>query len=211
MFIVFGRDISLILQTREISLCKNNSHDLHRVITHSLVHVYTLLYVWSYYWCLSHCSPCSCFPCCCSCSICCYSSSCYFSCCYCCYSFVLCIFLLVLLLLLILVMTHAVHPSMNHVHIYSLSYHMFFFVRSSYYFPWFHYTLLHFSLLLLLVLMHALLIVIIMFLYLSLLPIYNMSSKLCLQIIRKCPSSNVCQTLDSFSIHMRGILSFWGS
>ncbi len=37
MFIVFGRDISLIMQTREISLRKNNSHDLHRVITHSLV------------------------------------------------------------------------------------------------------------------------------------------------------------------------------
>ncbi len=37
MFIVFGSDISLVLQTREISLLKNNSHDLHRVITHSLV------------------------------------------------------------------------------------------------------------------------------------------------------------------------------
>ncbi len=37
MFIVFGRDTSLILWTREISLRKNNSHDLHRVITHSLV------------------------------------------------------------------------------------------------------------------------------------------------------------------------------
>ncbi len=37
MFIVFGRDISLVLQTREISLRKNNSHDLHRVITLSLV------------------------------------------------------------------------------------------------------------------------------------------------------------------------------
>ncbi len=37
MFIVFGRDISLILRTHEISLLKNNSHDLHRVITHSLV------------------------------------------------------------------------------------------------------------------------------------------------------------------------------
>ncbi len=37
MFIVFGRDISQVLWTREISLCKNNSHDLHRVITHSLV------------------------------------------------------------------------------------------------------------------------------------------------------------------------------
>ncbi len=37
MFIVFGRDISLILRTREISLHKNNSHDLHRMITHSLV------------------------------------------------------------------------------------------------------------------------------------------------------------------------------
>ncbi len=33
----FGMDISLVLQTREISLLKNNSHDLHRVITHSLV------------------------------------------------------------------------------------------------------------------------------------------------------------------------------
>ncbi len=39
MFIVFGRDISLILQTHEISLHKNNSHDLHIVITHSLVFV----------------------------------------------------------------------------------------------------------------------------------------------------------------------------
>ncbi len=37
MFIVFDRDISLFLRTREISLPKNNSHDLHRVITHSLV------------------------------------------------------------------------------------------------------------------------------------------------------------------------------
>ncbi len=37
MFIVFGRDISLVLWTREISLLKNNSHDLHWVITHSLV------------------------------------------------------------------------------------------------------------------------------------------------------------------------------
>ncbi len=37
MFIVFGGDISLVLLTLEISLCKNNSHDLHRVITHSLV------------------------------------------------------------------------------------------------------------------------------------------------------------------------------
>ncbi len=37
MPIVFGRDVSLVLRTHEISLCKNNSHDLHRVITHSLV------------------------------------------------------------------------------------------------------------------------------------------------------------------------------
>ncbi len=37
MFVVFGRDISLILRTLEISLLKNNSNDLHRVITHSLV------------------------------------------------------------------------------------------------------------------------------------------------------------------------------
>ncbi len=37
MFIVFGRDISFFLQTREISLHKNNSHDLHIVITHRLV------------------------------------------------------------------------------------------------------------------------------------------------------------------------------
>ncbi len=37
MWIVFGRDISLVQRTREISLHKNNSHDLHRVITHSLV------------------------------------------------------------------------------------------------------------------------------------------------------------------------------
>ncbi len=37
MFIVFDSDISLILRTREISLHKNNSHDLHRVITHALV------------------------------------------------------------------------------------------------------------------------------------------------------------------------------
>ncbi len=29
IFIVFGRDISLILHIREISLHKNNSHDLH--------------------------------------------------------------------------------------------------------------------------------------------------------------------------------------
>ncbi len=36
-FIVFGRDISLVLRTHETSLHKNNSHDLHRVITHSLV------------------------------------------------------------------------------------------------------------------------------------------------------------------------------
>ncbi len=33
----FGMDISLILRTREISLHKKNSHDLHRVLTHSLV------------------------------------------------------------------------------------------------------------------------------------------------------------------------------
>ncbi len=39
MWIVFCRDISLVLQTREISLRKNNSHDLHRVIRHSLVPV----------------------------------------------------------------------------------------------------------------------------------------------------------------------------
>ncbi len=39
MFIVFDRDISLILQTREISLHKNNSHDLHIVIIHSFVRV----------------------------------------------------------------------------------------------------------------------------------------------------------------------------
>ncbi len=37
MSIVFYRDISLILRTCEISLYKNNSHDLHIVITHSLV------------------------------------------------------------------------------------------------------------------------------------------------------------------------------
>ncbi len=37
MFIVFGRDISLILQTHEISPHKNNSHDLHTMITQSLV------------------------------------------------------------------------------------------------------------------------------------------------------------------------------
>ncbi len=56
MFIVFGRDISLVLRTREISLHKNNSHDLHRVITHSLVLVIilailmsmrqTIIYLW---------------------------------------------------------------------------------------------------------------------------------------------------------------------
>ncbi len=37
MFIVFGMDISLVLWTHEISLHKNNSHDLHIVISHSLV------------------------------------------------------------------------------------------------------------------------------------------------------------------------------
>ncbi len=46
MFIVFGRDISLVLWTSEISLLKNNSHDLHRVITHSLVLV--ILYWMTY-------------------------------------------------------------------------------------------------------------------------------------------------------------------
>ncbi len=43
MFIVVGRDISLVLLTHEIFLCKNNSHDLHRVITHSLV----LVIIWN--------------------------------------------------------------------------------------------------------------------------------------------------------------------
>ncbi len=43
MFIVFGRDISLILWTLAISLHKNNSHDLHRVITHSFVLVIRLI------------------------------------------------------------------------------------------------------------------------------------------------------------------------
>ncbi len=42
MFIVFGRDISRVHMTSEISLCKNNSHDLHRVITHLLVLVIVL-------------------------------------------------------------------------------------------------------------------------------------------------------------------------
>ncbi len=42
MFIVFGRDISLVLRIHEISLCKINLHDLHRVITHSLVLVIKL-------------------------------------------------------------------------------------------------------------------------------------------------------------------------
>ncbi len=37
MFIVFSRDIKLVLQTHEISLCRINSHDLHRIITHSLI------------------------------------------------------------------------------------------------------------------------------------------------------------------------------
>ncbi len=36
-FIVFGMDISWVLQTHEIFLRKNNSHDLNRVITHPLV------------------------------------------------------------------------------------------------------------------------------------------------------------------------------
>ncbi len=36
MFIVFGGHCQPLLRTREISLHKNNSHDLHRVITHSL-------------------------------------------------------------------------------------------------------------------------------------------------------------------------------
>ncbi len=36
------KHILLILQTHEISLHKNNSHDLHRVITHSLVLVILL-------------------------------------------------------------------------------------------------------------------------------------------------------------------------
>ncbi len=43
MWIVFVKDISLILQTHEISLDKNNSHNLHRVITHSLVLVIRVL------------------------------------------------------------------------------------------------------------------------------------------------------------------------
>ncbi len=49
MFIVFGRDISLVLRTSEISLLKNNSHDLHRVITHSFVLVIVSLsyLIWS--------------------------------------------------------------------------------------------------------------------------------------------------------------------
>ncbi len=42
MFIVFGRGISLVLWTREISISKKNSHNLHRVITHSLVLVIIL-------------------------------------------------------------------------------------------------------------------------------------------------------------------------
>ncbi len=37
MFIMFGRVISLIRQTLQISLHKNNSHDLHIVITHTFV------------------------------------------------------------------------------------------------------------------------------------------------------------------------------
>ncbi len=42
MFIVFGRDISLLLWTLEIFLRKNNSRDLHRVIIYSLVLVIVL-------------------------------------------------------------------------------------------------------------------------------------------------------------------------
>ncbi len=42
MFIVLGRDISLVLWTHEISLHKNNSHDLRREITHSVVLVIIL-------------------------------------------------------------------------------------------------------------------------------------------------------------------------
>ncbi len=42
IFIVCGRDISIVLQTHEISLRKTNSHDLYRVITHSLVLVIVL-------------------------------------------------------------------------------------------------------------------------------------------------------------------------
>ncbi len=44
LFIAFGRDISLILQTREISLFKNNSCDLHWVITHS--HILVIILQW---------------------------------------------------------------------------------------------------------------------------------------------------------------------
>ncbi len=47
MFIVFDRDISHVLQTREISLHKNNSDFPYRVITHSLVLV-ILLYIFIY-------------------------------------------------------------------------------------------------------------------------------------------------------------------
>ncbi len=43
MFIVFGRDISRVRRMSEISLHKNNSYDLHRVITHSLVLVIILV------------------------------------------------------------------------------------------------------------------------------------------------------------------------
>ncbi len=43
MFIVCS-DIALVLWTLEISLHKSNSHDLHRVITHSLVLVIILWY-----------------------------------------------------------------------------------------------------------------------------------------------------------------------
>ncbi len=46
MWIVFDRDISLVLHTREISLHKNNSHDLHRVITHSHVLVIICMIPW---------------------------------------------------------------------------------------------------------------------------------------------------------------------
>ncbi len=56
MFIVFGRDISLVLLTRQISLHKNNSHDLHRVITHSLVLV--IIFRTSHYLFVTvHCHP----------------------------------------------------------------------------------------------------------------------------------------------------------
>ncbi len=48
MFTVFGRDISLVLQTREISLSKNNKHDIHIVITHLLVLVIIFLIFHTY-------------------------------------------------------------------------------------------------------------------------------------------------------------------